>query len=65
MNGGAVMTRRRAGSGVSKYTVPTAQSRAAKGSTLFQRRSTLPIWVLNLSMNVEGSLPLAATRWHS
>ena len=48
---GGAMPGRRAGSG----TMPRAQKRAAKGSTLLQRQSTLPILLYYLSMGLTYS----------
>ena len=46
---------RRAGSGVCYSTVPRAQNRAAKGSTLLQRRSTLPILLYEVTPSTSVS----------
>ena len=45
MYGSGVMPGWRAGSGVGYGILLRAQNRAAKGSTLLRRRSTLPIWL--------------------
>ena len=46
-------------------TLPRAQNRAAKGSTLLQKRSTLPIQLYNLSIaTVLGSNPASNHNKH-